>query len=165
MLCFSIRSIQGDHSGRTQPPVDFKTKVPLWPDQARPGQSGTFDLKSTGRLVLPEWSPCTYHIFYNLYDKECMQYREKRQVKSDFCVEGGPLAADDAEGDGSDELHDEPHEAPRDKLVGELRPQLVLVPDVLLLRHHLRKFRQKLIQGDSTDCSLGFVDIKTQIEL
>ena len=66
-----------------------------------------------------------------------MQYREKRQVKSDFCVEGGPLAADDAEGDGSDELHDEPHEAPSDELVGELRPQLVLVPYVLLLRHDL----------------------------
>lgn len=61
-------------------------------------------------------------------------------------MEGGPLAADDAEGDGSDKLHDEPHEAPRDELVGELRPQLVLVPYVLLLRHHLKK-----IQAESED--------------
>ena len=28
-------TVQGDHSGRTKPPVDFKTQVPLWPDQAR----------------------------------------------------------------------------------------------------------------------------------
>ena len=27
--------LQGDHSGRTKPPVDFKTEVPLWPGQAR----------------------------------------------------------------------------------------------------------------------------------
>ena len=57
--------------------------------------------------------------------------------RSHFCVKRGPLAADDAEGDGGDELHDEPHEAPSDELVGELRPQLVLVPYVLLLRHDL----------------------------
>ena len=28
-------SVQGDHSGRTKPPIDFKTNIPLWPDQAR----------------------------------------------------------------------------------------------------------------------------------
>ena len=32
-------TVQGDHSGRTKPPVDFKTKVRLWPDQARLGQA------------------------------------------------------------------------------------------------------------------------------
>ena len=32
-------SIQGDHSGRNKPPVDLKTKVPLWPDLAWPGQA------------------------------------------------------------------------------------------------------------------------------
>ena len=30
---------QGDHSGRTKPPVDFKAKVPLWPGIAWPGQA------------------------------------------------------------------------------------------------------------------------------
>ena len=30
--------IQGDHSAFAKPPVDFKTKVPLWPGQARAGQ-------------------------------------------------------------------------------------------------------------------------------
>ena len=30
---------QGDHSGRTKPPVDFKTKVLLWPGLAWPGQA------------------------------------------------------------------------------------------------------------------------------
>ena len=43
--------VQGDHSGRTKPPVDFISKVP-------PGQSGAFVMKSTRGLVLPEWSPC-----------------------------------------------------------------------------------------------------------
>ena len=50
-------NVQGDYSGTTKPPVDFQTKVPLWPDQARLGQAKA-DLKSTGGLVLPEWSPC-----------------------------------------------------------------------------------------------------------
>ena len=50
--------IQGDHSPCAKPPVVFKTKVPLWPGQARPGQSGTFVLKSTGSFALAEWSPC-----------------------------------------------------------------------------------------------------------
>ena len=31
--------IQGDHSTCAKPPVDFKTKVPLWPVQARTGQA------------------------------------------------------------------------------------------------------------------------------
>ena len=31
--------LQGDHSGRTKPPVGFKTKVPLWPGLAWPGQA------------------------------------------------------------------------------------------------------------------------------
>ena len=46
MRCFSMHSVflklklvQGDLSGGTKPPVDFKTKVPLWPDQARPHQA------------------------------------------------------------------------------------------------------------------------------
>ena len=32
-------SIQGDHSACAKPPVDFKTKVPLWPGQARADQA------------------------------------------------------------------------------------------------------------------------------
>ena len=32
---------QGDHSTCAKPPVDFKTKVPLWPGQARAGQAKT----------------------------------------------------------------------------------------------------------------------------
>ena len=45
-------SLQGDTSRCTKPPVDFKTKDPLWPGQtgpgkARPGQNGTFVFKST----------------------------------------------------------------------------------------------------------------------
>ena len=28
-------NIQGDPIGSSQPPVDFKTKVPLWPGQAK----------------------------------------------------------------------------------------------------------------------------------
>ena len=31
--------IQGDPSGSSKLPVDFETKVPLWPGQARPGQA------------------------------------------------------------------------------------------------------------------------------
>ena len=46
-------SVQGDTSGCTKPPIDFKTKVPLWP-----GQNGTFVLKSTGGFVQPDVSPC-----------------------------------------------------------------------------------------------------------
>ena len=30
---------QGDHSACAKPPVDFKTKVPLWPGQARAAQA------------------------------------------------------------------------------------------------------------------------------
>ena len=29
--------IQGDRAACAKPPVDFKTKVPLWPGEARPG--------------------------------------------------------------------------------------------------------------------------------
>ena len=31
--------IQGDHSACAKPPVDFKTKVPLWPGLPWPGQA------------------------------------------------------------------------------------------------------------------------------
>ena len=31
--------VQGDTSGCAKPPVDFKTKATLWPDQSRPGQA------------------------------------------------------------------------------------------------------------------------------
>ena len=51
--------VQGDHSACGEPPVDFKTKVPLWPGLARPGQNGTFVLKSMGSSSQAEWSPCT----------------------------------------------------------------------------------------------------------
>ena len=50
-------SVQGDHSACAKPPVDFKTKVPLRPGQARPGQIRTF--VSTGDFAPAEWSPCT----------------------------------------------------------------------------------------------------------
>ena len=46
---------QGDPSGSSQPPVDFKTKVPFWP-----GQSGTFALKSTRGFAQHDFSPCNY---------------------------------------------------------------------------------------------------------
>ena len=34
-------SVQGDPSGSSQPPVDFKTKVPLWPGLTWPGHAKT----------------------------------------------------------------------------------------------------------------------------
>ena len=37
--CFITQFVQGNHSSRTKPPVDFETKVPLWPEQARLGQA------------------------------------------------------------------------------------------------------------------------------
>ena len=49
--------IQGDHSVCAKPPVDCKTIVPLWLGLGRPGQSGTFVLKSTGGFAQAEWSP------------------------------------------------------------------------------------------------------------
>ena len=55
-------NIQGDTSGCDEPPVDIKTKVPVWPGQDRPGQNGTFVLKSTGGSSQPDVSPCT--VFY-----------------------------------------------------------------------------------------------------
>ena len=33
--------VQGDPSPGAKPPVDFKSKVPLWPGQARAGQAKT----------------------------------------------------------------------------------------------------------------------------
>ena len=54
----NLSNIQGDTSGCAKPPIDFKTKVQLWPGQARIGQSGTFDLKSSGGFAQAEWSPC-----------------------------------------------------------------------------------------------------------
>ena len=44
-------SIQGDHSACAKPPVDFKTKVPLWPGLALPNWDFCF--------AQAEWSPCT----------------------------------------------------------------------------------------------------------
>ena len=44
--------VQGDTSRCAKPPVDFKTKVPLWPGLPWPGQSGTFVLKSTGGFAI-----------------------------------------------------------------------------------------------------------------
>ena len=35
----SYINVQGDTSGCAKPPVDFKTKVPLWPGQASPCQA------------------------------------------------------------------------------------------------------------------------------
>ena len=48
-VCFGDKSLQGDPSGSSQPPIDFKTKVPFWP----------FVLKSTGGCELPDGSPCS----------------------------------------------------------------------------------------------------------
>ena len=58
--------IQGDTAGSSKPPVDIKTKVPLWPGQARPGQNVTFVLKSAGGLELPAVSPCMLYSDYIL---------------------------------------------------------------------------------------------------
>ena len=33
--------VQGDTSGCDEPPVDFKSKVPFWPNQARADQAKT----------------------------------------------------------------------------------------------------------------------------
>ena len=41
-------TLQGDTSRWPKPPVDLKTKDPIWPGLAWPGQSGTFVLKSMG---------------------------------------------------------------------------------------------------------------------
>ena len=38
LLC-KLKVIRGDHSARDEPPVDFKTKVSLWPGQARAGEA------------------------------------------------------------------------------------------------------------------------------
>ena len=51
--------IQGDTSGCAKPPIDFKTKFPLWPGQARPGQNGFFVLMSTGGFAQRDGSPCS----------------------------------------------------------------------------------------------------------
>ena len=51
--------LQGDTSRCAKPHVDFTTKVPLWPGQTRPGQNGTFVLKSTGGFAQRDVSPCT----------------------------------------------------------------------------------------------------------
>ena len=45
-------ALQGDHSACAKSPVDFKTKVALWP-----GQQLLF-FKSTGGFAQAEWSPC-----------------------------------------------------------------------------------------------------------
>ena len=47
--------VQGDTSRCAKPPVDFKTKVPLW---SGAGQNGTFVLESTGGFAR-DVSPCT----------------------------------------------------------------------------------------------------------
>ena len=60
--CRSVLRIQGDHSGSPNLPLTSKHKFRF--GLARPSQSGTFlVLKSTGGLVLPEWSPCTLYVF------------------------------------------------------------------------------------------------------
>ena len=61
-------TVQGDTSGCATSPVDFKTKVWLWPGQARQGQAFGF--------AQPHGSPCTWmqgcqrfhlsHIYSNL---------------------------------------------------------------------------------------------------
>ena len=45
-VCYLLRDrsdvqnvVQGDHSACAKPPVDFKTKVPLWPGLPWPGQA------------------------------------------------------------------------------------------------------------------------------
>ena len=48
--------IQGDRAACAKPPVEFKTKVLLWPSQARTGQAKT---KSTGGFAQAALSPCT----------------------------------------------------------------------------------------------------------
>ena len=55
-------ALQGDNSTCAKPPVDFKSKVPLWPGQARAGQAKTelYFLKSTGGLAQVELSPCIF---------------------------------------------------------------------------------------------------------
>ena len=47
--CGTSLFLQGD-----DPPIDFKTKVPLCPGQARPDHNGTFALKSTRGFAQPD---------------------------------------------------------------------------------------------------------------
>ena len=44
-LSRSRNDVQGDHSTCSKPPVDFKTKVPFWPGQARPMRNFGFEVK------------------------------------------------------------------------------------------------------------------------
>ena len=60
-------TVQGDHSGRTKPPVDFKTQVPLWPDQASPGHAKTELLFSGQREVLDSVMCHPVHITENQF--------------------------------------------------------------------------------------------------
>ena len=57
--CFHAK-FTGYTAVSSKPPFDFKTKISLWPGQARPGQAKKehLFLKSTGGLELPAVSPC-----------------------------------------------------------------------------------------------------------
>ena len=62
--------IQGDTSRCAKPPVDFETKVPLWPGKARPGQNRTSVLESTGGFAQRDLSPCTFVLWRQTVKRE-----------------------------------------------------------------------------------------------
>ena len=62
IMTMILKAVQGDRAACAKPPVEFKTIVLFWPVLAWLGQTGTFDLKSTGGFVQAALSPCICHI-------------------------------------------------------------------------------------------------------
>ena len=54
----TTHKLQGDHSTCSKPPVDFKTKLPFWPGQARPKRNFFF---WSQREVLNKWNGHPVH--------------------------------------------------------------------------------------------------------
>ena len=70
--------VQGDTSRCAKPPVDFKTKVPLWL-----GQNRTFVLKSTGGFAQRDVSPCRK-------DKKMKGERVEWHERVCLCMQAAP---------------------------------------------------------------------------
>ena len=82
---------QGDTAGSSKPPVDFKTKVPLWPDQARPkrnfcfevhGRFGTTPCVTLYSIRYCIRRPSLIFIWTSYVDGSLGQYRRRRFVSS-----------------------------------------------------------------------------------
>ena len=57
--------VQGDHSACAKPPVDFKTKVTLWPGQARADQAKAELLSWSQPEVYTSWMVTLYVVCYS----------------------------------------------------------------------------------------------------